>query len=112
MAARAGDFKAALRAMDALAAKVPTLANLPSAKTQHAYFLALDGQLEAARAEMLDVRKLAKLRFNDAHPIYHVIDYVDALIARPNDGAGALRALEASAGRVARLPLAPNWFGL
>ena len=111
-AARAGDFKAALRTMEALAAKVPALANVPSAKTQHAYFLALDGQLEAARAEMQDVRKLAKLRYNDAHPVYHVIDYVDALIARPNDGAGALRALEASAGRVARLPLAPNWFGL
>ncbi len=111
-AARAGNFKAALRTMEASAAKVPALANLATTKMHHAYFLALDGQLDAARAEMLDVRKLAKLRYNDAHPIYHVIDYVDALIARPNDRAGALRALEASAGRVARLPLAPNWFGM
>ena len=111
LAVRAGDTKSALRTIDALLVKAPPFANLPTAKMLYAYLLTRDGQLDAARAEMIEVRKLANLRYNDAHPIYRVIDYVDALIARPNDGGSALRALEAGAGRPARLPLAPNWFG-
>lgn len=112
IAARAGDTKSALRTMDALLANAPPLTNVPGARMQHAYLLIRDGQLDAARAEMGDVRRLAKLRYADAHPIYRVTEYLDALIARPDNSANALRALETGAGRKARLPLAPNWFGL
>jgi hypothetical protein len=72
---------------------------------QHAYLLIRDRQLDAARAEMGDVRRLAKARYADAHPIYRVIEYLDALIARPDDSANALRALETGAGRKVRLPI-------
>ena len=111
-AARAGDYKGALRTMDALLEKVPAFAGLPSVRAMHANVLALDGQLDAARTEMVESHKLAKTRYPEAHPINRVLDYVDAIIARPDDRATAQRALEAAAGRTARLPLAPNWFGL
>ncbi len=111
-AARAGDVKAALRGMDALLVKAPMFTNLPAVRSLYAYFLVLDGQFEHAQAEMIEARKLAALRMTETHPVYLTFNYVDALIARPKEGASALRALETGAGRAARLPLAPNWFGL
>ncbi|MEO8384470.1 MAG: protein kinase [Betaproteobacteria bacterium] len=111
-AARAGDFKGALRTMDALLEKVPAFAGLPGVRAMHANLLLLDGQVEAARIEMVESHKLAKSRYAEAHPVNRVLDYVDAIIARPDERVAAQRALEGAAGRVARLPLAPNWFGL
>lgn len=111
-AARAGDTHAALLALDAALDKVPAFANLPSVKSLRAYLLALDGQADAAHAELLLGQKLAKLRYAEGHSLFRVQEYVDAIITQPKDQAAALRTLEASAGRKAPLPLAPNWFGL
>lgn len=111
-AARAGNTQAALQAMDTALTKAPAFVNLPTAKSLHAYLLALDGQTDAARAELLASQKLAKLRFPDSHSLFRVLEYVDGIATRPNDQTEALRTLEANAGRKARIPLAPNWFGL
>ena len=90
-----------------------------SAKLMAAYFLAFDRQSSRAQAAMMEARALARPRFQDAHPVYRTMDYIDALIAATNGEprgqqtlqmANALMALESSTGRKARLPLAPNWF--
>ena len=111
-AARSGDTKSALRSMDAIFAKVPAFGGLPSTRALHTYLLALDGQQSAARTGMIESRRLAKLRYAEGHPIFAVLEYVDAFIERPADRAAAKRALETAAGRTAHLPLAPNWFAL
>lgn len=114
-ASRAGDSKAALGTMDDIVAKVPAFANVPSVRAWRAYLMMLDGQFERAKADMQEVRKLVKLRYPDEHPLHIVLDYVDALAARSGDATAAIAAhqlLEKTAGRKARLPLAPNWFGL
>lgn len=111
-ASRAGDHKAAYRGLDELRKKAPPFTGLPSMRMMQAYYLVLDGQVEPARAEMLEARRFAKARFADGHVIYRMADYVDALIANPTGAAAAQQALESSSGRPARVPLAPNWFGL
>ena len=117
-AARAGELKAALQMIEALPT-TQAAASAFSAALMAAYFLALDGQSSRAQAAMTDARALARSRYQDAHPVYQTMDYIDALIAADDGGprgsraaqmANALTALETSTGRKARLPLAPNWF--
>jgi len=114
-AARAGGSASALAAVNDIVVKVPAFANVPSVRAWRAYLMVLDGRHDGAKAEMLEVRRLVKLRYPDNHPLNSVLDYIDALAARPGDAAvaeGAHRLLEKAAGRKARRPLAPNWFGL
>ncbi|MEQ1517812.1 MAG: tetratricopeptide repeat protein, partial [Usitatibacteraceae bacterium] len=114
-ASRAGESTAALGAMDDIVAKVPAFTNVPSVRAWRAYLLVLDGQSERAKSDMQEVRKLAKLHYASEHPLYAVLDYVDALAARPGDAMAAIAAhqvLEKAGGRKARLPLAPNWFAM
>ena len=118
IAARAGDIKVALQLIETMPA-TQSGASAFSAKLMAAYFLAFDGQSSRAQAAMMEARALARPRFQDAHPVYRTMDYIDALIAATNGEprgqqtlqmANALMALESSTGRKARLPLAPNWF--
>lgn len=111
IAARAHNVKAGLHSMDILAAGA-NYQNVVPARMLHAYLLALDGQGDAATAEMMEVRRLALVRYaNLEHPMHRTIDYLDNLISGRETPSAALRELEARSGRKVILPLAPIWFG-
>ncbi len=112
--AQQGNIIDALAEIDKLL-QIPAFSNVPSLRGVKTYLLALDGKFDLAATEMVAVRSLAKARFAANHPIHETFKYVESIVtARGNSAAAAtaLATLEASAGRAARLPLAPIWFGI
>lgn len=112
--ARQSDMRAALAQMEELA-KLPSFAGFSTIRAAKAYLLALDGQYDDAQKEMQVVADLAKIRIAANHPVLHTFSYIDAIAKAKGDavaGKAALATLEARVGRTARLPLAPNWFGM
>lgn len=115
VAARSGDLKSALRLMATLSI-VQGNTTVFSANPMNAYLLALDGQNSRAQAAFIELRKLASPRHPETHPMHQTMEYINALTGAPDNDAReqrmakALTVLEASTGRRARLPLAPNWF--
>lgn len=109
-ALRANDYLSAIRIIDGVIA-LPEHSKSISAHAFQSYLLAFQGDVARSRSHLALSRASLTARFTENHPVHRTLDYVEALIANPNDSAQALRALERSAGRTARLPLAPNWFG-
>jgi eukaryotic-like serine/threonine-protein kinase len=112
--AQQGNIVDALAEIDALI-QIPAFSNVPSLRGVKTYLLALDGKFDLAATELAGVRPLAKARFAANHPIHETFAYVESIVAARGNSAkaaAALATLETSAGRTARLPLAPIWFGL
>lgn len=79
----------------------------------YGYLLALNGQRDAARAQVAKARAVAAERYAPDFQLFAAFDYVDHLIdGRAADDPALLRPLAAAYPVAVKLPLSPLWFGL
>lgn len=110
----AGSPEAALAGFRAAHDRAPTSMDSVVPAAWLAYLLALNGQRDAAEAQVLKLRPLVDAKLGTSHWLHRSLDYVDALAA--GDVPRQTRSLERLGDRptppAISLPLSPIWFGL